>query len=139
MTDGLRPLQELTGILLDAELAKLRQLTEETRSKQAALETLGRALRVRASQVKQDGVGEDLAFCTGQDARWQAWTAAQQGRLRREAAESAARREAQLKKAQFAFGRVKALDGIRRFEAEERAQRVARRLHADPGGDDPAG
>ena len=36
-------------------------------------------------------------------------------------------------------GRVEALDGIRRFEAEERAQRVARRLHADPGGDDPAG
>ncbi|MCB1327938.1 MAG: hypothetical protein KDK28_00030 [Maritimibacter sp.] len=139
MTDDLRPLQDLTRILLDAELAKLQQLTEDTQTKQAALDKLGAALALRASQVKQADVADDLAFCTGQDARWQAWTAAAKGQLRREAAESAARREAQRQKAQFAFGRVEALEGIRQLEAEERKLRAARRLHADPDGPGTAG
>jgi len=134
MSDGLRPLQDLTQILLDAELARLRQLSEQTRLRQGDVARLGAALSARSEQLESTDSMDDLAFRTGQDARWQAWTAREKKRLMREAAEVAARREAQRKKAQRAFGQVEALAGLRRLEAEERKLREARKLHSDPEG-----
>lgn len=134
MSDGLRPLQDLTQILLDAELARLRQLSEETRLRQGDVARLGAALSARSEQLESTDSMDDLAFRTGQDARWQAWTAREKKRLMREAAEVAARREAQRKKAQRAFGQVEALAGLRRLEAEKRKLRQARKLHSDPEG-----
>lgn len=134
MSDDLRRLQDLTQILLDAELAKLQKLTEETRLRQNEVAQLGAALAARSEALKSPDPQADLAFQTGQDARWQAWTARAKKRLMQEAAEVAARREVQRKKAQKAFGRVEALAGIQRLEEEERKLQEARRLHADPDG-----
>ena len=134
MTDGLRGLQDLTRMLLDAELAELRHLSEDARLKRQELDRLGAALAARSEALRGGDPFDDLAYRTGQDARWQAWTAGARAELNREAAAIAARREAQRKKAQRAFGRVEALAGIRRLEAEERRLREARRLHADPDG-----
>ncbi len=133
MSDRLRPLEELTRMVLDAELAKLRRLSEETRQRRDEIARLGAARAARSAEVTGADPARDLAFQTGQDARWQAWVARQHGRLSREAAESAARREAQRKLAQRAFGQVEALAGIRALDDEERRLRAARRLHADPG------
>ena len=134
MTDGLRGLQDLTRMLLDAELSELRQLSEDARLKRQELDRLGAALAARSEALRGGDPFDDFAYRTGQDARWQAWTAGARAELNREAAAIAARREAQRKKAQRAFGRVEALAGIRRLEAEERRLREARRLHADPDG-----
>ena len=134
MSDDLRRLQDLTQILLDAELAKLQRLSEETRHRQDEAARLGAALSARSDVLKRTDPLADLAFQTGQDARWQAWTARARKRLVREAAEIAARREAQRKTARRAFGQVEALAGIRRLEEDERKLREARRLYADPDG-----
>lgn len=132
MSDDLRRLQDLTQILLDTELAKLQQLAEETRRREQAVAKLGAALTARSDALKGTDPLTDLAFQTGQDARWQAWATREKKHLMREAAEIAAQREAQRKKAQKAFGRVEALAGIERLEEDARKLRAARRLHADP-------
>lgn len=132
MNDDLRRLQDLTQILLDADLARLQQLADETRRRQDEVVKLGTALTARSNALKGTDEATDLAFQTGQDARWQAWTTREKKRLMRETAEIAAQREAQRKKAQKAFGRVEALAGIRRLQEEERKLHEARRLHADP-------
>lgn len=134
MGDDIRRLQDLTRILLDAELATLQHLSDEARLKQEAVHQLGAAQAERAAALKAGDPLDDLAFRFGQDARWQAWAADAKGRLVREAAECAARREAQRKRAQRAFGRVEALAGLQRMEDEERKLRDARRLHTDPNG-----
>lgn len=134
MSDDLRPLQDMTRIILDAELAKLRQLSLETRLRQDEVVQIGAALAARSEQLKSADPLTDLAFQVGQDAQWQAWTACAKKRLLREAAEIAARREAQRKKAQKAFGQVEAFKGIRQLEDDERKLRAARRLHSDPDG-----
>ncbi|HCQ65902.1 MAG TPA: hypothetical protein DIU07_12455 [Rhodobacteraceae bacterium] len=139
MSDRLRPLEDLTRILLDAELAKLRQLSQESRLREDEATRLGEALATRSEQLKTIDPLTDLALQTGQDAQWQAWAAHAKKRLMREAAEVAARREAQRKKAQRAFGQVEALAGIRRLEDEERMLRAARRVHSDPDGSGRSG
>lgn len=132
MSDGLHSLQGLTRILLDAELAKLRHLSAETRLRQDEVARLDAALAARTQTLASTDPLNDLAFRTGQDAQWQAWTARAKKRLMRELAEAAAQREAQRKKAQHAFGQVEALAGIRQIEEDEKKLREARKLHADP-------
>ena len=139
MNDQLRSLQNVTQIILDAELAKLRRLSDETRLRQEKLAELVAVRAARSVEVQNGNASKDLAFQTGQDGRWQAWVARANSRLTREAADAAARREAQRMKAQRAFGRVDALARIRALEDDARKQRKARRLLAEAGGSDAAG
>ncbi len=131
MSDHFRPLEEVTQTILDAELAELKRLSDETRLRQDEIARLGAALAARGADLRGGSAADDLAFQSGQDARWQAWVAREGKRLTREAAEVAARREAQRKKAQRALGQVDAVARIRALEDEERRQRAARRLQAE--------
>jgi len=134
MSEELRSLQDLTQMILDAELTKLRQLSQETRRRQDEIARLGAALAARSAEVKRADPSNDLALRTGQDARWQAWVARTNSRLTREAADVAARREAQRLTAQRAFGRVHALGKIREREDEENRLRVSRQVRVETGG-----
>ena len=134
MRDRIRPLEEVTQTILDAELAELKRLAEETRARQDEITRLGAAVSARSAQIGGADSADDLAFRTGQDARWQAWVARARSRLKREAAEAAARRAAQFKKAQKALGQVDAVARIRALDDDARREDASRRLQADPDG-----
>lgn len=132
MNDQLRGLEELSQLILDTELAKLRRLADETRRRQDEIAELGAALARRSAELDGAGAGEDLAFRSGRDAAWLAWVARERGRRVRVAAEAAARREAQHRQAQRAFGQVDALARLRAFDTDERRMQAARRALAEP-------
>ncbi len=134
MRDRIRPLEEVTQTILDAELAELKRLAEEARARQDEISRLGAAVAARSAEIGGADAVDDLAFQTGQDARWQAWVSRAQGQLKREAAEAAARREAQFKKAQKALGQVDAVARIRALDEDARRQGASRRLQLDPEG-----
>ncbi len=128
MSDQLKTLEALVQMKLDAELARLRKVSEETRRRRDEIAALGAEVQARSEVLNGADLAGDLALQAGQDARWQAWIARETSRLNREAAEAAARREAQRMKARRAFGQVHALGEIRKIEAEEKRLRDARRL-----------
>lgn len=138
MRDQLGPLEELTRIRLDAELAKLRRCSEDLRQRRSEVASLGAALAARSEDLRNTGAA-DAALCSGQDAIWQAWVARRKRQLSRDAAQAASRREAQLKTALKAFGQAEALAGLRDLENEERRRARARRSQSDPDGTGQSG
>lgn len=127
MADGMRPLRDLTRLVFDAELARLRAASEEVRACIAAADGLAAEAARRGAEVSAMDGAPDLALRTGQDARWQAWLGRERARLAREAAQAAARREAQRKVAERAFGRLEALARVQEKLAADRSARRARR------------
>lgn len=134
MDEQLKSLQDLGRLILDAELADLRRLADETHRRQLEIARLGAAVAKRSAELGGPRAADDLAFRVGQDGAWLAWLSEERNRLTRAAADAAARREAQRKRAQRALGQVSALEGIVRLDEEERRMRKARRAQADPDG-----
>ncbi|MEJ1996917.1 MAG: hypothetical protein P8X76_01920, partial [Maritimibacter sp.] len=66
-------LEELTQMILDAELAELRARAEEVAKIRAKREELVRARAERADRLSDAPPEDDLAFSTGQDALWHIW------------------------------------------------------------------
>ncbi len=133
MGDQLKMLEMLTRMKLDAELSRLRDLSEEVRRRRDEIAALGSEVRARSDALSAADPETDLALQTGQDARWQLWVARESSRLSRAAAEVSARREAQRRKAERAFGQVHALGKIREIGAEEKRLCEARRLQGQAG------
>lgn len=128
MGDRLQPLQDLTRLVFDAELAKLRQGSDEVRACKAEIDRLAAQQASRLAEIAGMGAEPDLALRTGQDVRWQAWVDGERARLARAAAQAAARREAQRQVTERAFGRVEALARLQEKARDERRSRVARRI-----------
>lgn len=128
MGERLQPLQDLTRLVFDAELAKLRQCSEEVRACKAELDRLAARQASRLAETSEMTAEPDLALTTGQDARWLAWVGAERARLARQAAQAAARREAQRQVTERAFGRVEALARLQAKARDERLSRLARRV-----------
>lgn len=124
---GLAPLQRLTRMLLDAELAKLNRAAGEVAALRAEIARLASARAARTAAVANVDPDGDLALETGRDALWLEWSAAKRARLAREMAQAAARAEAQRLIAQRAFGRNHALARIASDRAEARRVQMARR------------
>ena len=127
MSDRMRPLLGLTKMVLDAELAKLRALSDETRRRQDEIADLQATLAARSADVKRADPATDLSLLSGRDAHWQSWVGVTRRRLTGEAAEIAARREAQRLRAQRAFGQVHALDALSRLAQEEERRKENRK------------
>ena len=125
MTKSVQSLEDLTRMTLDAELAQLKVLSGEINDRRAEIEAMKIQRAKRARMVETQGV--DLAFQSGQDARWLDWMAREQARLNLDLAHLAARWEAQRAVASRAFGRVEALAELGWREAEERRVQAARR------------
>ncbi|GKY86684.1 hypothetical protein [Sinisalibacter aestuarii] len=123
----LAALEALAGMVFEAELARLDALSRALADRKADLAALDGARRKRAEALAGDCGADDLAFITGQDARWSGWLGRERARISREVAEIAARREAQRLRAQTAFGKRDALRMIREREAA-RARQVAARV-----------
>lgn len=132
MSEDHRRLENLTQMLLDTELARLKALADEARGHEDAMAEISAALQSRAQALAEQPAGDDLAFCTGQDARWQSWSTEQRKRCALAAAEAAARREAQRQVAQRAFGRVQALAALRQQAEDARKLKAARKSWSDP-------
>lgn len=127
MTGALKSLKALTQLTLDAELARLKALSDELGARHAEVETLMAYGRDRAAALAQGAAENDLAFALGRDEAWLAWSARQRSRLSLEIAQVKARREAQRVVASRAFGRVEAIAELDRREAEQRRLTAARR------------
>jgi len=126
MSGALRSLEEITAMVLDAELARLRQLSDELALLRAEAAELAARARARRETLAADG--PDLAFGTGRDALWLGWIARERARLNSEIAQLAARREAQRLIARTAFGRVEAIRGLERRAIDVRRLEQMRKL-----------
>ena len=120
-------LSRITRMMLDAELAKLSELTGEVAVRRATLDRLTAQKATRAAAVAATGNTPDLALATGRDALWTAWLEARRADAARALAQAAARAEAQRLVTSRAFGRNLALDRIREAQAEERRLDAVRR------------
>jgi hypothetical protein len=121
-------LEELTQMILDAELAELRARAEEVAKIRATREELVRARTERADRLSDAPPEDDLAFSTGQDALWHIWLNRETQQLGTELAQAATRQEQQRLRAKRAFGRVEALGRLRAQEATERKLKSMRKV-----------
>lgn len=126
MTAELAEMARVTQLVLDAELARLKDVTAEVAALRAAIAELDDALQTRSAALV-DGADDDCARLSGRDGPWQAWVATRKRALNAALAEAAARREAQGVVARRAFGRAEAVAGLRQAADAERAQRLVRR------------
>ncbi|OIP84219.1 MAG: hypothetical protein AUK37_05905 [Rhodobacterales bacterium CG2_30_65_12] len=120
MSRDLAGLEAIAAMMFDAELARLNAVSAELAARTAELAALAEARNARAEMLQSGGGGDDFAFLAGQDGLWSAWLVRTGARLSREAAEIAARREAQRLRAQKAFGKR---DALRQMRAREDADR----------------
>jgi hypothetical protein len=123
MRKDLQNLEALAAMVFDAELAKLNDVSKLLAVRNGELTALAAARAARAEVLRAGSAGEDLAFVTGQDARWSAWLARTGARLSREVAEVAAQREDQRLRTKKAFGKRDALRQMREHEEKERRQK----------------
>jgi hypothetical protein len=127
MSKTLSSLQDLTQMILDAELAELRARSADVAAIRTKHAALAEARHARTDRLKNDTTDDDLAFTTGQDALWHVWLERETRRLGAELALAAARQEEQRLKAKHAFGRVEALGRLRAREATDAKIQAMRR------------
>ncbi|MFT6451055.1 MAG: hypothetical protein ACJA06_000536 [Halocynthiibacter sp.] len=106
MKKDIAALETLAQLILDSELARLQGISKEQEEKASAIKALQDARKTR-DEILLDG--PDMAQFAGADVRWHRWMAGAQRSLAIEAAQIAARREAQLAVSRKAFGRVQVL------------------------------
>lgn len=106
MNKDLSALQKLAQMVLDSELERLRAISTEQAHKAAQIKSLRDARRTRDEILLS---GPDMAQFAGVDVRWNRWIAREQQKQAVEAAQIAARREAQLEISRKAFGRAQVL------------------------------
>lgn len=127
MRRGISELEVLAQIVFEAELARLKTLSQEVNEQHAALSELAAAKSQRQAALMESELRDDLAFLAGQDALWGKWAFLESARLSRSLAQAAARREDQRLKTQRAFGKRDALRQMREQADAERASAQARR------------
>ncbi|TYB77892.1 hypothetical protein [Maritimibacter fusiformis] len=130
MTTELAGMAEVTQLILDAELARLRRISDEVAGLRAAIADLDRDVRARAGQLAEPQ-DADCARMAGRDGPWLDWVAARRRALMGALADAAARREAQRVVTRRAFGRVEAISGLEQLGEAEQKQRAQRRLFTD--------
>ncbi|MGH1330235.1 MAG: hypothetical protein ACRBBK_05090 [Paracoccaceae bacterium] len=106
MKADIAALERLAQMILDAELGRLQAISNEAEAKAKAIKALQDARKTR-DQILLDG--PDMAQFAGADVRWHRWMAGAQRSLAIEAAQIAAKREAQLAVTRKAFGRAQVL------------------------------
>lgn len=126
MSEQIAEIARVTQMILDAELARLKEVSAEVATLRAALDGLDGEVRRRAAQIAGSG-DADCARLAGRDGPWLDWVAARRRALNRALAEASARREAQRVVTRRAFGRVEAVSGLVRLEEDGRRQVAARR------------
>lgn len=122
----LAKLEALAATVLEAELAKLEEISRRLSQARSEIDALRMAQESRAQELGKKPEG-DLAFQTGQDARWALWRDGERIRLMRTVSKLFAEREEQILVARTAFGRRDALRKLCiRLEDDEklRASRI---------------
>jgi uridine phosphorylase len=97
-------LGEITKVVRDAELLKLRQLNQSTDEKRKEIAALKAGVIRRRERLSRVG-GCDDALVSGVDGRWEAWCQTGVIRLNMELATLLSQKEEQEQKAVRAFGR----------------------------------
>ncbi len=118
MDKRLLALQNLTGMVLDAERMKLQQLSLAERKLDDQIRELDSESRKRAVQLLAKG-GTDSALLAGADMRWQNWVQQQKRKLNTRRAALLAKYEEQRQDAQKAFGKAEAVRKLLEQSAEE--------------------
>ncbi len=104
MDKQLLALQNLTGMVLDAERMKLKQIALAERKLKEQIRELDNESGKRSEQLLAKG-GSDHALLAGADMRWQSWLQQQKRKLNTRRAALLAKRDEQRQKAQKAFGK----------------------------------
>ncbi|WP_457649685.1 hypothetical protein [Profundibacter sp.] len=118
MDKQLLALQNLTGMVLDAERMKLQQIALAERKLKEQIMELDIESRKRSGQLLAKG-GTDQALLAGADMRWQSWLQQQKRKLNTRRAALLAKYEEQRQKAQKAFGKDKAVRKLLEQSSEE--------------------
>ena len=107
----LHNLRLLADLVLDQELAKLAQMSEEKRRLERQFKKL-EAKPFSQMQARTNELKTMLMSQARNDAKWQRWRRAEKINLNVKLAVNEAKREAQLLSAKTAFGRTQALQQI---------------------------
>jgi len=126
LNDQARKLVKLTKMVSDAQIVRLAEVNAELSALQAKSRALDDALSGRASEIRLVKADQaDPALQSGADSQWQEWVALRRTELQSRSASVAARREAELRKAQLALGRVQAMEAvIARLDASKKPPTV---------------
>jgi len=125
MDKQLPALQNLTGMVLDAERMKLQQIVLAEQKIAEQIRELDGEGDKRTAQLLAKG-GTDEALLAGADVRWQSWIQQQKRELNIRRAALLATQEEQRQKAQKAFGKDEAVRGLLEKFAKEARMRSGR-------------
>ena len=125
MTKALSDMAGIGRMVLDGDLAELRDVSERIDDLRRQLDALDARLSDRASTAAQ-GAGDDLALMSGRDDAWLDWVAAQKADVRNRIAQLMAEREEKLARAKRSFGRAQAIDALQNRAREARLIKLSR-------------
>jgi len=127
MTAALADLEVLTQMVLDRDLARLKELAQCVSECRSAVTEIAQARSERAGALAGSDVSEDLAGLMGRDLVWRDWLREEHSRRQAKLARALADFEAQRIMASEAFGRAEALRHLREAEVAERRLAMTRR------------
>ncbi len=123
MSKTLQDMGRIGRMVLDSELAQLKDANREMDEIRKTIQALDAELAARSKCVMQEDA-QDLALLTGQDEPWRDWIGARQGDARQALAKAAAEREEKLARARHAFGRVQAIEALQNRARQARLQKL---------------
>ncbi|WP_421702019.1 hypothetical protein [Aliiroseovarius sp.] len=125
MSKALSDMARIGQMVLDGDLAELREVSERIDALRARVRELDAQLSARARTAAQ-GLEEDLALLNGRDEAWADWVSAQKAEVRRQLAGLMAEREDKLAQAKQSFGRAQAIDALQYRAREARLIKLSR-------------
>jgi len=127
MTAALAELEALSRIVLDRDLALLKELAQTVSECRSAVAEIAHARSERTGALAGSDVSVDLAALMARDQLWQDWLRREFARRQAKLARALADFEAQRMTASEAFGRAEALGHLREAEVTERRLATMRR------------
>ena len=122
MKNALNDMAQIGQMVLDGELAELKDVANRISAVQRELAEMDQLVAARAAVARVEG-REDLALVNGQDEVWLEWVAHQKAEARMRLAQLSAEREEKLARARRAFGRSQAIGALQDRAKVARSQK----------------
>jgi|GEM_PF-6918840 len=125
MSNTLGDMARIGQMILDGDLAELRDVSDRIEDLRRQVAVLDARLSDRASAAAQ-GPADDLALMNGRDSAWLDWVAVQKADAGSRIAQLMAEREEILSRAKQSFGRAQAIDALQNRAREARLIKQSR-------------
>jgi hypothetical protein len=125
MSNALGDMARIGRMILDGDLAELREVSDRIEGLRGQVAALDARLSDRATAAAR-GPADDLALMNGRDSAWLDWVAVQKADAGSRIAQLMAEREEILSRAKQSFGRAQAIEALQNRAREARLIKQSR-------------